>query len=426
MERRQEHELHQLLGSLLDGRLTGAEEARLGELLVDAEARELYRRYCVLHADLAQTFSLLPEVTPERVSKPRHSRRRFVAYAGALAASILALVAGLFWYRPAEEAPVVDGTGQVLLIDDQDKSAVRPGQAMAASQTLQTVGDDSRAVLTYRDATKLTLGANTTLQLSSATNGPKRSKPSKKVFLREGVLTADVSRQPSDQPMILTTPHAELLVVGTRFWIGTTADATRVEVEEGAVQFRNKASDSAVSLGAGEQAVAAPPNHAALEEAFDSLDHVRAYRGYRSRDVRLTLERGDHKEGVASVRADFTSQPQGYGTGGIEKTFAETNMTGRTFRVWLKPLTPDICGTLAVSLYDSRGLRAEVRFVHLTADKWVQMTIPVGEKGNWASHQKHDGADFTRINRIEFYGITRAGNQKAALLVDGFEEIKGK
>ena len=117
-----------------------------------------------------------------------------------------------------------------------------------------------------------------------------------------------------------------------------------------------------MALRAGEQAVAAAPSAGGSPwvERFDTLEHVRALHGYRGLHPKLTLQPDDRREGRAAVRATWTSAPQGYGNGGVEKSFAAADFSGKTFQVWLKAPTPNICGTVVVALFDSRGLRARL------------------------------------------------------------------
>jgi ferric-dicitrate binding protein FerR (iron transport regulator) len=425
-----------LLSDLLAGAVEAEERRILDEhLAACAECRrvaeELFRQdLLLLQASASAKVGALADRIHAQLISTAGSRGRgwrrwqLIGLAAAILIGVL-----LLWPGPAEDSPLVrlDGPGEFFVIDGPAKSAIGSGHKLAAGQTLQTIGDNSQATLRYGDATQLVLGANTTLQLLAAVpESPATAE--RKIYLSEGALSVHVVKPAADRPMILVTPHAELVVRGTRFWVGTTTEETRVEVEEGAVQFRSKGGDQAVALGAGEQAVAVAPaaGGSPWVERFDSLEHVRPLRGYRGLNPKLELQANDRQEGSAAVRATWTSAPQGFGNGGVEKSFAPADFTGKTFQVWLKAPTPDICGTLAVALFDSRGLRAEVRFVHLSSPGWVKLLMTVGERGKWSSYQRYADADLTRITRIEFYGITRTGNQAGALLVDGFEEVQGR
>jgi len=52
-----------------------------------------------------------------------------------------------------------------------------------------------------------------------------------------GTLEADVARQRPFRSLIVTTPNAEVKVVGTRFKLEASTSFTRLEVAEGAVRL---------------------------------------------------------------------------------------------------------------------------------------------------------------------------------------------
>jgi ferric-dicitrate binding protein FerR (iron transport regulator) len=160
-------------------------------------------------------------------------------------------------HKKDETAAIADAQGDVQVVD-------AAGQRGAASEeftpgrSIRTVGETSRAAVKFPDATRLLLGANTSLQWLARDAGAPSSTQGKQLYLQAGSITADVAAQPTDQPMVLTTPHAEIVVMGTRFQLAASAESTHVEVKEGSVQFRNRASQQVVEVHAGGQATAAP------------------------------------------------------------------------------------------------------------------------------------------------------------------------
>jgi WD40 repeat protein len=119
---------------------------------------------------------------------------------------------------------------------------------------VRTGAGEGFAVVRYPDSTQLELSTGTVLRLLEA-GGPD-SSAGKRVFLQEGYVTADVHRQPSERPMILMTPSAEIRVLGTRFRSLSTLGETRVELEEGRVQMIRRTDGKAIEVSKGCFAVA--------------------------------------------------------------------------------------------------------------------------------------------------------------------------
>jgi WD40 repeat protein len=112
-------------------------------------------------------------------------------------------------------------------------------------------GESGFAVVRYPDATRLELGSDSTLRLL-----PIAAAPGKKVLLTQGVVTADVTRQPDGRPLVLDTPFAELSGPAAHFLAAITADATRVELDDGQLQMSPMNAGPPVQLAAGSYIVA--------------------------------------------------------------------------------------------------------------------------------------------------------------------------
>src|SRR5262249_15988719 len=120
-------------------------------------------------------------------------------------------------------------------------------------QVVQTSGESSSAAIRFADSTRFTLGADSSLELAKTS-----ARDGKSLLLKAGTLTAEVAAQPADRPVVVSTPHAEVIVRGTRFRLLTSAESTHVAVQEGSVEVRSKSCRQAVEVGAGGQATAAP------------------------------------------------------------------------------------------------------------------------------------------------------------------------
>ena len=154
---------------------------------------------------------------------------------------------------PARESAVAVATvesvrGDVYRPSEGKRHPVAAGQILTSGQGVGTGGAESGAVLVFPDTTRLELKSGTLLQEISATIG-------KKVVLVQGVLWAEVARQPAGQPMIFATRHAEATILGTRLAF-TCAETTRLELKEGKARFTRLEDRKAVELAAGQYSVA--------------------------------------------------------------------------------------------------------------------------------------------------------------------------
>ncbi len=89
---------------------------------------------------------------------------------------------------------------------------------------------DSPADISYADGTVLTLLPGTEVGVDDLSGA-------KNVRIASGSLSAEVAKQPSDRPLVLTTPHARVEVVGTRFTLAVTARDSTLAVSDGAVRL---------------------------------------------------------------------------------------------------------------------------------------------------------------------------------------------
>jgi len=189
--------------------------------------------------------------------RPRWSR--FVVAASVLLAGLLG-----WWFiaqpvQPLAVARLDQFQGEVYVIEREAKTAAQAGQSLYAGQSL-SVGEEGQAVVSLADATRLELGAATTVNwLTDAqmTDGGSR------IFLAEGVLTADGTELPGRPPMVLATPHAQIVVQGNKVNLVHAADSTRIELEQGTAQVVRKSDGQVIQMRPGAFAVAA-----AAEQAF--------------------------------------------------------------------------------------------------------------------------------------------------------------
>lgn len=264
-----------LLQAYLDGELPTGElaalqarlrgEPGLADALIQLAREEgIMREWAQANVALHESAGGKPAGQDKQVKKPGSPWRRRLVAAGVLitgaaaAVLIVALASGLF-QAPLEEGPILaEVQGQVFLVPPvgQEQPAVA-GQRLTIGQRLRTQGDGSFAVVKYLDSSKLEVGADTTIRME----GKSRSSgvQGKRVYLEQGVLSADIVRQPEDHPMVLATPHAEAMFVEeTRANFSSVPEETRIEQEKGQIRVIRKSDGTLIYKPKAWFAVAAP------------------------------------------------------------------------------------------------------------------------------------------------------------------------
>jgi hypothetical protein len=253
------------------------QHALLIELLAEARGREMAEQEvalaCVGPARLAGPQYTPPDSHPAPLgsrgllqARARGvRRRRALAWLGLTAAAVLVAV-GVAWmvWAPATRvetgeipslARLGDFKGHVRILAGEELLPARPGQLLRPGEEVHT-GEDSSAVVTYDDASRLELSADTAVRLLKRDCRDRRDCPSKHVFLVRGVVNAHVTRQPAGRPLLLSTDQADLLVPGTRFSSANILGETRIELEEGTALLARKG-EQAVEIRTGTYAVSA-------------------------------------------------------------------------------------------------------------------------------------------------------------------------
>lgn len=142
--------------------------------------------------------------------------------------------------RPA--APLVTEAVVARLLEGEGAPLdLRAGQGVRGKGTIE-----------FTDKTRLEVGP------ASLLRGLAEDVAGKRVHLEVGTLAADVARQLSGRAFVLTTPQAEVCVLGTRFTLAVTAESTRLEVLEGRVRLTRLGDKRSVEVMSGQFALAAP------------------------------------------------------------------------------------------------------------------------------------------------------------------------
>ncbi|HAB17312.1 MAG TPA: FecR domain-containing protein [Verrucomicrobiota bacterium] len=171
----------------------------------------------------------------------------------ALAASIAIVIGLSLWLFPAtHNEPTLSfpaGT-QVALERAGQSLPASDGLKLLPGDLLRVTGTNDAALHYGNEATRITFTGPVDLKILAWNQG-------KRFQLRQGQIEATVARQRPLRPMILTTAQAEARVLGTRFTLGATTNATRLDVTEGKVRFTRTSDDTLVKVAAGHYAVAA-------------------------------------------------------------------------------------------------------------------------------------------------------------------------
>lgn len=140
--------------------------------------------------------------------------------------------------------------GTVTVTSGPTPRPAQGAQPLEAGFALATADESSSALVRYPDGTTVELRGVSRIHDLSGAAGRRLEI--------EGVMWADVAKQPPDQPMVLLTPQAEGKVLGTRFRILAAADSTRLDVVEGKVKFTRTKDRLSVDVASGHYSIAAP------------------------------------------------------------------------------------------------------------------------------------------------------------------------
>jgi ferric-dicitrate binding protein FerR (iron transport regulator) len=250
----------ELIAKYLDDAASPEERAELDRLLAaspevaarfarrsrqDWALRRHYREARVLAGALERV---------RRAIRPRRARR---AAAWAAAAAALLAAGGVAWrLLPAQGA-----LPEAVLAEVREGARLeRPGEppAAAAPGMVLHPGDVLRGgvgIAVKGERTRLALSEDGELALDGA----------RRWELRAGTLEADAAPRPADRALVVTTPHAEVRVLGTRFGVAVEPGRTRVDVREGRVRVTRARDRAAVEVAAGRRAVVAPEGAGAPE-----------------------------------------------------------------------------------------------------------------------------------------------------------------
>src|SRR5262249_29421767 len=136
---------------------------------------------------------------------------------------------------------------------DVVRVAEAPGPVAAGQTLLSGQGLDVRkgsAVLALEDGTRVELRPGSRLDRMMLAPEQKRFE------LSRGAAVSTVARQPAKTSVLFLTPHAEVMVIGTKLSLEIAGDSTRVEVLEGLVRCTRISDRYTLDIPAGRFAIA--------------------------------------------------------------------------------------------------------------------------------------------------------------------------
>ena len=263
MKRDNSEQWQELIQWHLDGIASDEEVKKLSEKLESClETRSLYLKLQHIHAILLNGEFDEPstEVSESRVlelisnlERTNHilRKRRFLFTLGSIAAAVLVMLGSWsLWSGRAETIVKIRSIqGDVQWTGDGGNviEELESGQALTGG-TIETRSVNSAVELRFRDGSVVSTSGGSVLTF--ADDGQK------KLYLRSGVLSADVEKQPAECPMIVVTPAARLEILGTRFDVVANPERSKVSVRQGLVRAIRLSDGKSVDVAGGHSAIA--------------------------------------------------------------------------------------------------------------------------------------------------------------------------
>lgn len=242
-----------------DGTINQIELERLENLLQnDAQARQYFLIEMNL-IDALEEISLVAQAGPESENQlvsptTRSHRWRFASMPWVsltVLASSLLIIVNVFWQGTGtskigtitELHGSVRWTGQEGIVVTQ----LQPGDSLTGG-TLEVLAADGWASFRFHDGSIVTISGQAEVVLSD--------RDQKRLLLRRGSFSANVEPQPTNSPMVVQTPAADIQVVGTQFNVMARATETELKVNEGRVNFLRLSDGKVLEVPSGYFAVA--------------------------------------------------------------------------------------------------------------------------------------------------------------------------
>jgi ferric-dicitrate binding protein FerR (iron transport regulator) len=254
--------LEDLMVRYWDGTLEPSELAELNELLAGRpELQAVFNDLSIQALVITESGATEDAVRAAAPARPTRSRTLRLLVGGAIAAALLVGVglAVLHFYPipgPVDEDGIAHLENITGLVTVSHNGAVRPvqgNQSLTPGQVVSTVGVNSSAEIRFPDGARVLLPGDSSV--SRDRDG--------KISLHRGYLAAEVPPRLQEGPLYFTTPGSEVQARGTRLFMSSSNDQTRVarpqqtESAQGELQVKRLSDGQSVAVRPGEVAVAA-------------------------------------------------------------------------------------------------------------------------------------------------------------------------
>ena len=267
---------------------------------------------------------------PARPPPPPHTRFPRLLK---LAASILVLLGvGVVLLQQRDEpafAVLERVSGEVYLGADSKIRSAASGMAFPSGSEVYCTPGMNEATVRCRDGSRFTLASGTRAAFTKVDRQYR-------LTLTEGVMDADVRKQPKGRPLVIDTPDATVTVLGTRLKLCVASESaadlvssdlhssTALIVNEGNVEIKVTGNDEGVAVATGEATVAAKNRAIEVTRIDDlSVDHLEiigATYGARSNWIDVTPQMQSRANGSRLVPVGVFSQLAGDPLPGVIKT----------------------------------------------------------------------------------------------------------
>jgi hypothetical protein len=211
----------------------------------------------------------------------------------------------------ASIARIESVVGEARITGDRGGRAV-PGAPLCPGQGIELGGSRSSLAFVYADGSRMELSPGTAVQ-----NIRDTEQLGKSLTVLAGRLDAEITPQAAGRPLVLTTPHAEVRVLGTAIAL-QVGGATRVEVRHGRVKLLRPGSGG-VDVAAGEAGIAAEGRDLAVvklglvERMIESNEGALAWAPFKADALDIALSGDQSAGGKRSVRLSYAWQDPGRG-----------------------------------------------------------------------------------------------------------------
>jgi outer membrane biosynthesis protein TonB len=140
--------------------------------------------------------------------------------------------------------------GEVAVVSPAGRRKAAPSESLAPDEGIDVTGAHSQASLEFPDTTRIDVNPESTLTGLTEKSGRKA------FTLARGSISASVVKQPAGRSVAVSTPHAEISVLGTQFVLIVTAESTKIDVREGRVRVTRLPDGASVEVAAGHTSTA--------------------------------------------------------------------------------------------------------------------------------------------------------------------------